>query len=530
MRISQVTITEFKRFTDLTIRNLPETVKVVLIVGPNGSGKSSFFDALLDWYRSNAFGYEDSDSLYFSKNGKQGGQQLHKVGVNFYGDALNKQGLKGKFYFRTAYRNSADFTISNLSNQRDPTQGLRFNNLIQNDTVVEENYQRLISLTLKGVYDENNNQKTVEQLRDELIGKIRISLSNVFEDLNLSSIGDPLRNGSFYFEKGISKDFHYKNLSGGEKSAFDILLDLIIKSSYYEDAIYCIDEPETHMHTRLQSLLFSEIYNLIPGNSQLWVNTHSLGMLKKARELEVLFPGTIAFLNFDNLDFDKKCIIEPTAIDKTIWEKFIELTLDDYSKLIAPKQIFICEGDRKGRKYKNFDAQIFSKIFQPQFPENSFVSAGGSNEVADLNNPSVQMLQDVLQNTVIIRVTDRDDKSEDEIQELLKSGIKVLSRRHIESYLLDDELLVKLCVTTKNEAHIDEVLAAKQQRIENSIQRGNPTDDIKSASGDIYVDTKRILNLTQCGNTKDAFMRDTICPLITNDTKVFSDLYNEIFN
>ncbi|MEI9912859.1 MAG: hypothetical protein WDO71_26380 [Bacteroidota bacterium] len=244
----------------------------------------------------------------------------------------------------------------------------------------------------------------------------------------------------------------------------------------------------------------------------------------------MLFPGTIAILNFDNLDFDKKCVIEPSAIDKTIWEKFIELTLDDYSKLIAPKQIFICEGDRKGRKYQNFDAQIFSKIFEPHFPDFSFVSAGGSNEIADLNNPSIQMLQDVLTNTNIVRVTDRDDKSEEEIQELLKNGIKVLSRRHIESYLLDDELLVKLCVNTKQDAMVKELLAAKQMRIQNSIQRGNPKDDIKSASGEIYIDTKRILNLTQCGNTKDAFMRDTICPLITKDTKVFNDLYNEIFN
>lgn len=203
--------------------------------------------------------------------------------------------------------------------------------------------------------------------------------------------------------------------------------------------------------------------------------------------------------------------------------------MDDYSKLIAPKQIFICEGDRKGRKYKNFDAQIFSKIFQSHFPDFSFVSAGGSNEVENVNNPSVLMLQEVLANTTIIRITDRDDKNADEIDELKKAGTKVLNRRHIESYLLDDELLTKLCVVNGKEDKIGEILAAKQQRVQNSIQRGNPTDDIKSASGDIYVDTKRILGLTQCGNTKDAFMRDTICPLITNDTQVFIDLYNEIF-
>lgn len=127
----------------------------------------------------------------------------------------------------------------------------------------------------------------------------------MFDDLNLSSIGDPLRNGSFYFEKGVSKDFHYKNLSGGEKSAFDLLLDLIIKASYFQDAVYCIDEPEAHMHTRLQSKLFEETYRLIPNDGQLWVNTHSLGMLKRARNLDKTNTNTIAFIDFDKIDFDK---------------------------------------------------------------------------------------------------------------------------------------------------------------------------------------------------------------------------------
>ena len=100
--------------------------------------------------------------------------------------------------------------MSNLTQQADPTEDIGLANFIQNDAVVMQNYQRLVSLTLKGVYDETNNDRKVIDLREELIGKVRKSLQNVFEDLNLSSIGDPLKNGSFYFEKGISKDFHYK--------------------------------------------------------------------------------------------------------------------------------------------------------------------------------------------------------------------------------------------------------------------------------------------------------------------------------
>jgi predicted ATP-dependent endonuclease of OLD family len=110
--------------------------------------------------------------------------------------------------------------------------------------------------------------------------------------------------GSFYFEKGASKYFHYKNLSAGEKSVFDLLLDMIIKSIYYPDAIFCIDEPEAHMHTRLQSKVLKELFNLTPANSQLWISTHSIGMLKQAEDLEKTIPGSVVFLDFDNRDFD----------------------------------------------------------------------------------------------------------------------------------------------------------------------------------------------------------------------------------
>ena len=109
-------------------------------------------------------------------------------------------------------------------------------------------------------------------------------------------------------------------------------------------------------------------------------------------------------------------------------------------------------------------------------------------------------------------------------------GIKVLRKRHLECYLLDDEIIIKLCKTRRNEDKIEECLAAKRQAIEESKKRGNPEDDIKSAGGKIYTELKRILSLRQCGNKKDSFLRDTITPLITEETTIYKELENEIFN
>jgi len=76
---------------------------------------------------------------------------------------------------------------------------------------------------------------------------------------------------------------------------------------------------------------------------------------------------------------------------------------------------------------------------------------------------------------------------------------------------------------------LDECLAAKRMAMESSKQRNNPPDDIKSARGDIYNSIKKILGLTQCGNNSDAFLRDTIAPLIKADTNVYKELEREIF-
>ena len=534
MKIREVKLNKFKRFTDLTITGIPQTAKLVILVGPNGCGKTSVFEALNHWYKWRGFNTVGNKDYYFKKSDieteENGDWFSHQVQLSTYDTDLNdRNSIHGRFYFRTAHRNEPDFTTSRLSRLGNPKDQMKFDTLMNTDMSVSENYQRLVSNTLSGVFNSKNDNKSVKDLREELTGKIKNSLNNVFDDLQLASIGDPLANGSFYFTKGRSESFHYKNLSAGEKSAFDLLLDLVIKATYFDNTVYCIDEPETHMHTALQAKLLSELYNLIPNNSQLWLSTHSIGMLKAAKELEEKYPNTVCFLNFTDMDFDASVVIRPSTIDATIWNKFLELAFGDFAKLIAPQRVVFCEGTAQGRAYKNFDAQIYSRIFASKYPDTSFVSIGSCSELEDENNISMKIISQVLKNSTIIKFVDRDDKSEGEINDLKTKGIKVLNKRHIECYLLDDEIITKLCTSLSKEDKITECLNFKKQAITESIGRGNPTDDIKSASGKIYTGLKRLLSLTKCGNTKDAFLRDTIAPLITEDTQIYKELESEIF-
>ena len=323
MKIKKIEMNNFKRFTHLSVEGIPEATKLVVLVGPNGSGKTSIMEAMNHYYK--CAGYNDAgDYHYLSKAGnveefdlaEWRRRALNLVNIDFH-EAIfpNELGynddIRRHFYFRSAYRNEPDFQINVMQKQQDPTESIRLSSLIQNDRTVSANYQRLIANTIAGVFDNANDAKTVATLRDELIGKIQVALKHVFEDLELSSVGDPLQNGNFYFTKGTTKNFSYRNLSAGEKAAFDLILDMVVQSQYYPDAIYCIDEPETHMHTKLQGRVLRELYLLIPGQSQLWLSTHSIGMLQEAEEIEKEHPGTVAFLDFGGRDFDTDQLIRP---------------------------------------------------------------------------------------------------------------------------------------------------------------------------------------------------------------------------
>lgn len=539
MKIKSVELTNFKRFTHLIVDGIPESVKLVVLVGPNGSGKTSFMEAMNHYYKYS--GYRDpGDFRYLSKmdqsqiNRNEWHIMASKIVDIVFFDAVfpksfGNSDIKGHFYFRSAYRNEPDFQIDSMQRQNDPTSYIRLPSLIQNDMTVSANYQRLIANTISGVFNDENDSRTVRNLREELTGIISAAMERVFDDLIFSSLGEPLRNGSFYFSKGKTENFHYRNLSAGEKAAFDLILDMVIQSRYYSDAVYCIDEPEIHMHTKLQGKVLRELFLLIPGKSQLWLSTHSIGMLHEAEEIEKENPGTVVFLDFGNRDYDSEQVIRPSKISRAVLDKFYELAFGDYAKLVLPKTIVFCEGNPNGKNRKDYDKSLYTIIFGNEHPEAFFVSGGSCSEIENIDQNLGEIMTKLLAGTNIIKIVDRDDRSDQEVKDLQKKGIKTLSGRHLETYLLDDSVIKKLCKINHKEDKYEECILRKKEAIGHVVAQGKPADDIKSARGEIYLALKQLLELTKCGNTADTFLRDTIAPLITSDMDIYKKLEKEIF-
>ena len=173
MKLQVAALTEFKRFTDLTIR-VPETARLVLLVGPNGSGKSSFFDALQTWQGHHSGRGTIGDPEYYDKAGTdtQTVAPFSRVKIEFHGQGtLSTEQCKKAFYFRTAHRNDPDLNVSHLERIGNLLDQARIQRTIDNDAAVFQNYQRLAAQTFD-IYDLKNPILS-DAFVESLIGLVR---------------------------------------------------------------------------------------------------------------------------------------------------------------------------------------------------------------------------------------------------------------------------------------------------------------------------------------------------------------------
>lgn len=541
MKLSSAHIRSFKRFTDLTITNIPADARLVVLVGPNGTGKTSLFEAFNFWMTTVRQNYQ-FDRLYLEKVGSAPAGNVHemlqRVQLSFHDFAADPRQdpaqARKLFYFRSAYRHEPDFTVNALNRADDVLADThRPVTLISNESRVSDNYQRIVSESIADLYDPEKQNKTAGQIVQRLIGRIREGISHVFKDLQLDGPGRPMENGTFYFTKGASKGYHYKNLSGGEKAAFDLLLDFIVKSEAFNNTIFCVDEPELHMHTKLQGLLLDELLRQLPSSSQLWLSTHSIGMTHKAMNLHRQNPAEVIFLDFGMNDFDRPVTMRPAEVNRQFWTNMFTVALDDLAGLLAPREIVFCEGRREigsTKRTPTFDAFVYRTVFGSTHPDTEFVPLGGTSEIGrDAPALSAVLLQ-ILPSTKTWRVYDRDDRSSTEIIELKENGTRVLRRRDLENYLWDDEILTALAEQVKRPNEAQPLITEKSRLLADLVKKGGLADDVKAITGPLYNETKKRLQLIGCGNTAVEFARVALAPLIRPGTKTFLELEADIFN
>ena len=530
MKIRELRLTDFKRFSNTTVADIPNTARLVLLVGPNGCGKSSLIDGAIMWHRHHWAHSSNWDDTYHRKQvaDSAAGWQNHVVMQFHDPQPASDDDRRKAVYARSAYRNDPEFTLDTLSRVQPAVQEIRFSRLIENDQAVSLNYRRLVSQGFEEVYERAEPQLTIGEFREQSIGVIRDAVQRMFPGLVLNSLGNPLSQGTFRFDKGESHAFLYKNLSGGEKAAFDLLLDILIKRREFNDTVFFIDEPEAHMSPALQSILLDELLRAIPTNSQLWLATHSIGMMRRARDIGQATPGSVVFLDFDGVNFDLPQVLRPIEPNRPFWKRALQIALDDLAGYVAPESVALCEGGRIAGG-TDFDADCFNAIFQAEYPQVLFLGAGNANDIQNDPRGVGSLLKGIAPGVKLMRIIDRDDRTNAEIAALREAGVRVLSLRTIESYLLDDEILTAVCTKYGNPAAATQLVQAKQLALQKSIAAGGPADDLKRIAGDTYNTAKALFHTHKLGSDQRAFMRGICAPLVVPGTHIYDVLKTDIF-
>ena len=235
MKVRSATIKDFNRFTNLTVRGVPDTVRLIILAGPNECGKSSFFDALHTWYGWISEKNRSWDPGCHGKSGSPDRNRFHNdVDLEFHCPVPGQE-QKKIFYVRSAFRNDPEFQVQNLQRVGDPLAEIRVRCMIDNNGAVAKNFQRLVSQAIEDIFDPQDGSVTFDQFKEHVIGDISVAFSKLFPEVELNSLGNPLEDGTFRFTKGMSKGFSFKNLSGGEKAAFDLILDLVVARCDYDN-------------------------------------------------------------------------------------------------------------------------------------------------------------------------------------------------------------------------------------------------------------------------------------------------------
>lgn len=358
MQIREIRLQNFKRFTDLTIRNIPPEAKLVLLIGANGCGKSSVFDAF-NWLAPPAHGYqplhvEDNDP-YFCKNAATPSVQVITDTASYErsADTFSKAS-SGKFYGRSSLRitprikkpENQELNIADILRINADTPSYFIDQDERFSADVHAHADLLNQALQRLLVEGKASEQEVTKVRDKYIAKVNTALTNIFGNDAATTLRfavykqpNPRTAVEPYFKKG-SSEIPFDLLSHGEKQVVILLFNFLVRQDYLEDKIIYIDEMDGHMNTRLQFDLLKEVTeNWIPSSSQLWTASHALGFIDYARQ-----SPHAAIIDFDSLDFDIPQTLVPEPKENL---DVLEIAVphEFLGNLLAERRFMFCEGE-----------------------------------------------------------------------------------------------------------------------------------------------------------------------------------------
>ena len=479
MFISQMQIANFRQLQDIHIGPFSaptELSELIVLAGPNGSGKSSILE-LLSYAIANRYSWQyyhsrhitdhsfaihigltdieiselddpelDNSIVEYARQHRgywmlvnmpefltqedfQLNEKVHGLVSTKFQNFTRKLG----FFLRADRGYGArGYDRGRLFDWRNRLRPQHFNNISFGATTTqyEDMYDFLVEQSYHYIYDLGLHQKNLslgitgnppeDPLKpyNELLGKLFPGYSFVEASADDLSIKVRLSNGTV---------LPFQDLSSGEKEVF-FILSFFLRNDI-SDSIIVIDEPELHLHPEFARKLLQTMRTIKPKN-QIWCATHSAELIDEAGRERTFYL---------RMEEDRqKSVCIPAASEETEIRALRDLFGYSGYVGISRKVVFV-EG-----QYSSADRRTFANIMPGISQDLKIIPVGTSENLYRINRAILALLESDFARCEFYLIRDRDFLSDAAIlkyEALSPERLFVLSRYHIENYLLDENAI-----------------------------------------------------------------------------------------
>lgn len=286
----------------------------LILTGKNGSGKSTILRIINNHVSARREGSDPAQIIqqnkdlarnYIIRSGPKSIEAASRIKAAFEYEAVVPSYVNQPYDNWARNKNQLIYTYlkAKRSSQVNPVQSVTkeidFINQLQGnfsaETFVSQFKQYLVNKKVYQAFDQMNKKRTRFNETNQFFERLTNSFRKIFEDDNLT-LEFKQEDFEFFINLSDKRQLTFDILSEGFSALLSIFMDLFTRVdlirkqvnnySYDPCGIVLIDEPETHLHLKLQEQVLPLLTSLFP-NVQFIVATHSPAVIASIKNATI---------------------------------------------------------------------------------------------------------------------------------------------------------------------------------------------------------------------------------------------------